>query len=199
MDSGIQELHSTDPQIRMKAIFDCRECHDDSYLSTLLEIVLHDPDTQCRKMALFWLQRNDDHRKFIISGLQAALSTPELIREAAWNIYISGKKYPELVDLLISKMGDHLQSAFPFIVTALGTTKDQRVYEPLINILNSDNPFFRALAVQALGELGDKRAIAVLLPLAGDPTFAWTEDHGPDITIGDLAKDAVRKIYSYPL
>jgi len=52
----------------------------------------------------------------------------------------------------------------------------------------------RCDAIEALGELGDARAIALLEPLVADDTPGRDDDRGYPLRIGDLAAQSIRQI-----
>ena len=81
------------------------------------------------------------------------------------------------------------------MIRALGTLGDRRTFDVLTTHLNMSNSTGRANVANALGKLGDPRAIPVLEQLTGDNGFAWEEDHGgPKYTVGDVARRAIETI-----
>lgn len=59
---------------------------------------------------------------------------------------------------------------------------------PLLQVLSDPDPVLRLKAVYALGEMGDPRAVAELIPLLGSPE--WVQDQ----TLGTAAAEALRKL-----
>lgn len=59
-------------------------------------------------------------------------------------------------------------------------------------------PYRRAVAAQALGELGDARAVELLNQLKHDSATAWEEDRGPKRSVGDIANEALKKLGGAP-
>jgi HEAT repeat protein len=79
------------------------------------------------------------------------------------------------------------------VIRALGRLRDSVALPVLLEQLA--NPTLRPFAVEALGDLGDLRAIEHLEPLLSDRTEAWLEDnHGPMLNVNDLADAAIRHI-----
>ena len=121
--------------------------------------------------------------------------SPGVRLDAAWRITRMPKPAPaELVGPLIDALHFGSDYAFGMVIFALGHTKDERAYHVLTGYLRSKEPYHRALAAQALGKYGDSRAVGILIPLLDDSAHAWTEDHGPDMTVADVVREAIREL-----
>lgn len=97
---------------------------------------------------------------------------------------------PVLLEALEKRQGLAIQVSF---VRALGRLKHAPAFDAIVRRLGDGD--VRPHAVEALGDLGDKRAVAHLTPLIADATEAWQEDnHGPMLRVSDLAKAAIAKL-----
>ncbi len=61
---------------------------------------------------------------------------------------------------------------------ALGAIKDEGAVEPLINAMSDESEVVRRVTAEALGRLGDKRAIPVLKEALKDPKYYYDERTG---------------------
>jgi len=84
--------------------------------------------------------------------------------------------------------------AFPMIIHALGLLGDVRAFNAIAVHLQSANSYHRGLAADALGHLGDRRAVELLTPLLSDTAIAWQEDHGPEISVAQIARGALQQL-----
>jgi HEAT repeat protein len=97
---------------------------------------------------------------------------------------------PVLLELIDRRPEWSIQLA---AVRTLGRMKDRAAFDAIRKRLADRG--LRPHAVEALGELGDPRAIADLEPLLTDRTEAWEIDnHGPMLRVCDLAKDAIAQL-----
>jgi HEAT repeat protein len=60
--------------------------------------------------------------------------------------------------------------------------------------LTSPVSYHRGLAAQALGSLGDDRAIEPLTAMLADQAVAWTKDHGPERTVAEITQQALQDL-----
>ena len=121
--------------------------------------------------------------------------SPQARLDAAWRITRMPRPAPaELVGPLLQALRPESGYAFGMIMYALGHTRDERAFLALTGYISSKEPYHRALAAQALGKYGDVRALKHLLALLEDGAFAWTEDHGPDMTVADIAREAIKEL-----
>jgi len=97
---------------------------------------------------------------------------------------------PVLLKTVERRAGVAIQVSF---VRALGRMKYAPAYDAIVRRLADSD--VRPHAIEALGELGDARAVEHLTPLLGDRMEAWEEDnHGPMLRVGDLAKRAIVRL-----
>lgn len=83
-------------------------------------------------------------------------------------------------------------SAISWLMNGLSTLGEARAFDAIAARLRSPNALHRAHAANALGKLGDPRAIDLLKALTADKAFAWEEDRGgPKYSVGDVAKQAL--------
>jgi len=95
-----------------------------------------------------------------------------------------------LIDLLRRNSNVHFRTS---AIRTLGRLLDSAALFALVEYLKQ--PELRPHAVEALGELGDSRAIAHLEPLLQDKTDAWPVDnHGPMLRVCDLAEEAIKRL-----
>lgn len=113
-------------------------------------------------------------------------------RNAAQKLGDSGNV--SAVEPLIAALKRVDKSAFGMTIHALGKLKDGRAFEPIAAYLNDQDGYTRGVAVQALGVLGDSRAVPVLEKLLNDNQVAWKEDYGPSMTVGAVAREALKQI-----
>ena len=107
-------------------------------------------------------------------------------------------KDPRALDGLTLLAQQPLHPAFTFAIAALGKLGDARAFETILLQLNSKDPYRRGIAAAALGDLGDARAVEPLRKLATDSATAWQEDRGPDLSVGEIAKQALKKLGADP-
>jgi HEAT repeat protein len=84
--------------------------------------------------------------------------------------------------------------ALSMILSALGKLQDRRAFEPMVACLTSASAYQRGAAAQALGELGDRRAVDHLTNLLDDQAIAWKEDHGPERSVAHIARQAAMRL-----
>ena len=115
---------------------------------------------------------------------------------AAWNVRQAGPPNPGIVEALVRAAAKEqaVPAVFGMIVSALGSLGDPRAFGPLVAYLSSPDSYRRGAAAQALGALGDSRAIPHLTALLDDRATAWQEDHGPEQTVADLARQALGRL-----
>ena len=117
-----------------------------------------------------------DHREAEVVAAAAAVVDPALA--------------PALMDVLERRAERNVRIP---VLRALGRMKYGLAYDALVRALA--DPDLRPHAIEALGELGDVRAVEHLTPLLLDTTEAWPEDnHGPMLRVRDLAKTAIERI-----
>lgn len=117
----------------------------------------------------------------------------QVVREAVADLAKSGepRAAEALIDLL-KQQPDNLLVGL--VLEALAKLRDPRAFAAIAAYLGDRDGYRRGVAAQALGNLGDTRAIELLQKLNSDSAQAWQEDRGPNITVQELAKEALRKL-----
>lgn len=97
---------------------------------------------------------------------------------------------PTLLALLTERTETPVRSA---AIRALGRMKGALPYDAITGLL--DDPVLRSDAVQALGDLGDARALPLLVPCLQDETRSGViDDRGVELRVCDLAQEALNNI-----
>jgi len=99
---------------------------------------------------------------------QGALTSPgELAGEALAALAREGSSFPPgVVEHILSALKDARSAVGAAI--ALGALKESRAIDPLIVLLSAPEPKSRRVAARALGEIGDRRAVAALIEALKD-------------------------------
>ena len=199
--SLLAALHDDDPHTRSMAAYALGQLLEQlksrRVMLALRDMVLEDMDDHCRRTALYWLRVHGD-QAILNEALRCVLKDEgQFMRmSAAWNISQAGELNPEIVEPLIQalKNSREMPIASAAIIEALGKLGDARAVEPLVAYLKSPHSYWRGTAAQALGYLGDPRAIPHLRALLADHALAWKEDHGPERSVADIARMALRRL-----
>ena len=194
-------LHDDDPQVRSEAGHTLGQRLEQQksrrVMLALRDMVLEDSDVSCRKTALYWLRVNGE-QAVLNEALRCVLQDEDqfMRMNAAWNISQAGELNPGMVEPLIQALerSREMPIAWGAILHALGKLRDARAFEPLVAYLKSPNSHRRGIAAQALGHLGDPRAIPHLMALLEDHALAWKEDHGPEFNVAEVARVALRRL-----
>jgi HEAT repeat protein len=149
--------------------------------------LLRSPDVQMRQFVAYLLGRVGDKRAIepLIDALQ---DEHPGVRGAAANA--------------LGAIGD--ETAIPYIKPLLKTDNPQLVvwaayaltmlgndyFPTIVNALSSSDVVVRRSAILALQQLGDKRAIPLLLPLANDPERRFEADS----TVGEAVQKALASL-----
>jgi HEAT repeat protein len=97
---------------------------------------------------------------------------------------------PELVALLHRRTEEAIRV---MVIRVLGRLRDPAALPAIVQYL--PNPKLRPDAVEALGDLGDARAIPYLQGLLNDDTEAWEIDnHGPMLRVRNLVRTALAQL-----
>ena len=97
---------------------------------------------------------------------------------------------PAVIELLQQPVSD---SILGMALQALAATRDPNALGAIAPFAAAPEAYRRAVAAQALGELGDPRGLALLWELTKDTAIAWQEDRGPNRTVGDIARAELAK------
>jgi HEAT repeat protein len=99
---------------------------------------------------------------------------------------------PSSVDLLLPFLQSEKSHERAWALGSLGYTRSPKVFEILVHALGDRSMDIKETAISALGELGDTRALPKLERIA-EKDRTMIENYG--LTIGDVAKEAIRKIH----
>ncbi len=186
-------LQNRKPNIRWMALSALGEIGDPSTADNV-KALLNDADKSVRESAvraLCAIQPPDSVEALL--GLMSYDDERTLIAARATFPRI---KDPKAIDSLLShiKEGDHKAA---FACEELGRRKEARAVEPLINFLETtvssrSMSKDRAGAVAALGEIGDARAVPVLIAALREYDWWVDESTPPDISL--IAADALGKL-----
>jgi HEAT repeat protein len=134
----------------------------------------------------------------VIAGKQEARKTRDLlliggkgnIAKAVVLAMRDPGEYSVLIDLLSRSTDEDVCIS---AIRMLGRFRNPAALSVLVGLLSMAN--LRPHVVEALGELGDVRAIPFLKRHLEDRTEAWPVDnHGPMLHVGDLAKEAIKRL-----
>jgi HEAT repeat protein len=193
----IEKLNNVDPNQRREAIFEIQSGNKVEFANEVEQIGLNDFDISCKKSAMFCLRYLNQLPLFTNVAKQALIDKDQSLRlDVAWNISQLDQPIRELFLPILNaiKLSKEDDLAFHMLIYVLGKQGDSRAYEILRNYLNSSRSYIRGLAVQALMNLGDKRAIAEISKLSKDNEIAWEEDHGPKIMVSELVAEAITQL-----
>ena len=98
---------------------------------------------------------------------------------------------PSFIDLLLPFTQSKLVYERAWAVGALGFAGSSKYYETLITALDDEDSSVRESAINALGDLGDIRAVPALKRIA-EQDRTLIENYG--LTLGDVAKEAIARI-----
>lgn len=195
--SWLQSLQDADPQVRSEAIYALGQLKSTRAMAALKGVVCDDPVAHCRKSALYWLRESGDQAVFN-QAVRCALddADPFIRTDAAWSIRQAGPPNPDIVEPLIRALASSQDApmALSMMLSALGKLRDRRAFEPMVAYLTSASAYQRGAAAQALGELGDPRAVDHLTNLLDDQAIAWKEDHGPERSVAHIARHAAMRL-----
>jgi HEAT repeat protein len=168
----------------------------------LRDIARRDPDFTVRLSAVNAIGRavNKEAEKalwleFLNDSSEQAVST------AVMNLPNRFPRDPQVADALLAALQrpDLPQSAVGWLMNGLSAMGEARAFEAIAARLQAPDARQRAHAANALGKLGDLRAVDLLKALQGDRAFAWEEDHGgPKYSVGDVAKQALATLLKQP-
>lgn len=162
----IERLSDTDPAVRGVAARALGRVGDPRAVDPLV-VTLDDPDRNVRELALLGLAEIDDERR--VESIVGALRDPDKgVRSVAVSILndIGGPRAIEaLTGTATSDPDPHTRD---MAMGGLARLEGGRVAVPdLIGLLDDANAEIRNAAVQALGEMGDSRAIPSLVARVG--------------------------------
>lgn len=196
IDSIRQDVHSADQETRGRA------------MQALYFLAKKEPGMRATALPIFrellttapdgWTATNAARGIELVAG--------ESEGRAAWATLLASRKVavvthavlltvdaafaPTLLTLLSRRKETPVRSA---AIRALGRMKGALPYDVIVKFL--DDPVLRPDAVQALGDLGDARALPLLVPCLRDESKSGVvDDRGVELRISDLAQEALNNI-----
>jgi HEAT repeat protein len=163
-------------------------------IDALQKTAREDPQPFIRHFAVLSLDRLG-HKQAANEIRIEMLASPneQTVREAAMELGKSGD--PRAAGALFALLSRKPpRSVLGFVFNAVADLRDPRALDAIAPFLSDREPFLRALAAQALGILGDPRAVPLLKNLGQDSAHAWNEDRGPSFSVGDVARQALGKL-----
>ena len=138
----------------------------------LMRVLAHTPAPSERQAAAVALGKLGDLRA--LPGLEQALADPQPDVRRAAAAALGQLDDSRAVEPLIAALHDH--NIDQWVIPALGRLRDPRAFEPLLTVLDQGHggpKFGTAMAVvNALGNLGDRRATPFLMPLMHDKDYS---------------------------
>lgn len=167
--SALREaLKDSDEAVMLKAIGAIDEIRDPGAVPTLIDIyhAKHD-NPRVKSVVLFALVSIRDPRAQPVFIDALSLSNSFEREQAVSGLLETLKKQPNpnAVQPLLKLLTTQKTYA---VIQACGATKDSRAFEPLQLLIWSPIPHIRGWAADALGDLGDKRAVPALGELLKD-------------------------------
>lgn len=196
MDSITRDVHSDDQETRgraMQALYFLAKKEPgmrDAALPIFRELLTTAPDG--------WTATNAARGIELVAGAgegreawRALLGSArvEVVTHAAL-LTVDASFAPLLLALLSHRTETPVKSA---ALRALGRMPESAPYDAIVPWLN--DPRLRADAVQALGDLGDARALPLLVDCLQDETKSGlVDDRGVELSVAHLAQDALNNI-----
>ncbi|KKD37242.1 MAG: HEAT repeat domain-containing protein [Limnoraphis robusta] len=172
-ESVQQLLSSEDLGDRLRGVNQLRQLEPETAFA-LIQSAVADRDTRVRYAAVSQLSTlgEQDRTRALQLLRECLLQDPEADVKAAAADAIGGLKLREAFDELEQVYHNTSEWLIKLsIVAALAELGEPRGFELLEDALKGDNDLIRTVAIGAMGELGDRRAIPLLLPYAGDPDW----------------------------
>ncbi|MCG5060127.1 MAG: HEAT repeat domain-containing protein [Limnoraphis sp. WC205] len=172
-ESVQQLLSSEDLGDRLRGVNQLRQLEPETAFA-LIQSAVADRDTRVRYAAVSQLSTlgEQDRTRALQLLRECLLQDPEADVKAAAADAIGGLKLREAFDELEQVYHNTSEWLIKLsIVAALAELEEPRGFELLEDALKGDNDLIRTVAIGAMGELGDRRAIPLLLPYACDPDW----------------------------
>lgn len=163
-------------------------------IDALKKTALEDPQPHIRHYAVLSLDKLG-HQQAANEIRIAMLSSTndQTVREAVMELGKSGD--PRAADALLGLLSRRPAGLLlGFVLNAVANLRDPRALDVIAPYLSDSEPYTRAIAAQALGTLGDARAVPLLKNLEHDSASAWNEDRGQSSSVGDIARQALSKL-----
>lgn len=158
----IIELFKDEKQfIRSEALIALRQLGDKEHRELVLELI-DDPSYGVRNNVVEYLDHHDERNREIFARMLADTSENVRVTVGRKLQYMNDKRGTDalLEELIVNRSGA--------AASALGASKDPRVFDALMTALKSDRQDLRWSAAHALGFVGDARAIEPLLEVLNE-------------------------------
>ncbi|MDY7021416.1 MAG: HEAT repeat domain-containing protein [Cyanobacteriota bacterium] len=172
-ESVQQLLSSEDLGDRLRGVNQLRQLEPKTAFE-LIQPVVKDQDTRVRYAAVSQLSSLgwQDLAQTLPLLRECLLQDPEADVKAAAADAIGALKLTEAFDQLQQVYHETSEWLIKLsIVAALGELGEPRGFELLEDALQGDNDLVRTVAIGAMGELKDSRAIPLLIPFASNPDW----------------------------
>jgi HEAT repeat protein len=167
-ESVQQLLSSSDLGDRLRGVNQLREL-DPAIAFELIQVPIKDSNSRVRyaavsQMATLGEQNLETAYEILRHHL---LNDSEMDVQAAAADGLGALKFREAFDDLQTVYNTTSEWLLKLsIVAAVGALEEPRAFELLETALQEDNPLIQTVAISALGELGDQRAVLLLVPFA---------------------------------
>ena len=174
-------LDDADVYVRIEAAIALGEIGDEQATDALVPIIEDKRgDSRLRASAVKALGLTAGQAEHYLDVLlEAAEDEDEDVQQAAIEAlyHVDDVQLTDRYIKLLQERFDVSNNNMMDIISKLGETKDPRAVEPLTHVLTMDNLVYRELAAEALGRIGDRRALPALemalreTSPASDPAF----------------------------
>jgi HEAT repeat protein len=169
----IEALRDPDPKVRAKAAEELGKTKNVEAVESLIQSLTYDDVWSVRKSAAWALGEIKDSRA-VFPLIRSLNHKDWIIRSNAAKALgkIGDKMAVAALTDLLQEENVHVQkgrdNVIENVVWALGEIGQQRSLIPIIEKLQSGMPVIRAEAAEALGKIGDNKAVPHLIPLLKD-------------------------------
>jgi len=175
----VAALEDLDASVALSAAKAIEQIPNDSAVAALMRIYGDGKNSpELRQQALSTLETigSPDSIAIFLGDLRSGGNQPSL--SAAWALQRALQKRPDPTAFEpIRKALEQAQPPWPreVLVVVLGATRNPLAFDVLVPLLESQDPILRQKAADALGLLGDRRAILTLSGLLKDPDYRARE------------------------
>jgi HEAT repeat protein len=175
----VAALEDPDTSVAVSAAKAIEQIPNDSAVAALTRIYGDGKNSpELRQQALSTLENlgSPDSIAIFLEDLRSGGNQPSL--SAAWALQRALQKRPDPTAFEpIRKALEQAQPPWPreVLVVVLGATRNPLAFDVLVPLLESQDPILRQKAADALGLLGDRRAILTLKGLLKDPDYQVRE------------------------
>ena len=163
-------------------------------IDALMKTAREDPQPHIRHYAVLSLDKLGQQQAANEIRIETLSSTnDQAVREAVMELGKSGD--PRAADALLGLLSRRpARLLLGMVFNAVANLRDPRALDVIAPYLSDAEPYTRAIAAQALGTLGDARAVLLLKNLEHDSATAWSEDRGQSSSVGDVARQSLAKL-----